>query len=448
MPYILNSDEDIQGMLRVIGVGSLQELYAHLPLEVKLSQPLDLAPGLSEEETRKVIKMLAQKNRPLSEFNSFLGAGCYDHYVPSALDFISNRSEFLTGYTPYQAECSQGILQAIYEYQSYICILTGMEVSNASLLDGASSLAEATLMALRLKPEEKTILVSKSIHPEYRQTLKTYLSGFNYEIIELDFDREGRLNIDILKQYINSGVNCLAIQSPNFFGVIEDLERLVSLCKEKGILSILVTNPISLAILKSPGSLGIDIVCGEGSPLGGKPNWGGPGFGFLASRRENLRQMPGRIVGRTVDKEGKSAYCLTLQAREQHIRREKATSNICSNHSLNAILAAVYLALMGKDGFTRVSLYSLNLAHYLKEELEKIKGVRIKFGAPFFNEFVWEVKDAPGLMNRLYRKKIIAGLYLGNFYPALANCVLSTCTEKKTKQEIDAFIRVIKGYVQ
>lgn len=443
MPYILNTQKEIKEMLNCINLNSIEDLYSHLPKEIILEKSLNLPMGLSELEVKKIIEKLAQKNQPIKNFNSFLGAGCYDHYIPSACNYILSRSEFSTPYTPYQAECSQGALQAIYEYQSYICLLTGMDVSNASLFDGASSLAESVLMSLRIT-QRKKVLIASSIHPEYRQTLKTYLSGLDVGIEEIGFEREGSLDIKNLKKYLNDEVSCLAIQSPNFFGIIEKINLISPIVKEKKAQLILVTYPLSLAILKEPAYLGVDIVCGDGQPLGGSLNFGGPTFGFLATKNEFLRQIPGRIVGKTIDKDGKICYCLTLQTREQHIRREKATSNICTNQSLNAIGAAIYLSLLGKEEFTKVASYSLNLAHFLYNELKKLKNVELPFSTQFFNEFVWKINDAKKVIDKLYKKKIIAGLYLGNFYPQLENCILSCCTEKKTKEEIFEFIKALK----
>jgi glycine dehydrogenase subunit 1 len=373
--------------------------------------------------------------------------GCYKHYLPSALKFIINRSEFTTSYTPYQAECSQGTLQALYEYQSYVCLLTGMQVSNASLLDGASSLAEAVLMSLRIT-QKKKVLVAKTIHPQYRKVLSTYLSGYDFIIQEIEFDKEGFVDLEDLKSYLDKTCACFCFQNPNFFGLIEDVEKICSLIKGKEILPILVVNPLSLAILKEPASLGVEIVCGDGNGLGGSLSFGGPSFGFLATKEKYLRQMPGRIVGETQDLEGKRCFCLTLQTREQHIRREKATSNICSNQSLNAIAFCVYLALLGKEDFFKFALYSLNLTHYLFERLKEIEKVNFPFSSRFFNEFVWEIDFCEEILESLYKKKIIPGYYLGKDYPSLKKAILSCCTETKTKEEIDEFVKTLKEIIK
>ncbi len=439
MPYILNTDKEIKQMLKTIGVESVDQLYSVLPEEIKLKEPLNLASGLSEFDVKNKVTALSEKNKPLARFNSFLGAGCYDHYVPAAVSFILSRSQFLTAYTPYQAECSQGILQAIYEYQSYICRLTGMDLSNASLFDGASALAEAVLMALRITRKRK-VIISSITHPEYKQTLKTYLSGFDFTIEEIGANSEGLVDLEELRHSLDDEVGCIAFQSPNFFGLIEETKQLSEIAKRNKALAVMVTNPLSLAMLKEPAKLGIDIVCGDGQPLGGSLSFGGPSFGFIATKNEYTRQMPGRIVGMTEDKKGSTAYCLTLQTREQHIKREKATSNICSNQSLNAIGAAVYLSLMGKKGLKEVASYSFSNAQYFYQRLKELRGVKLTFGPRFFNEFVWEIENAPKIIDILYKKNIIAGYYLGKDFPQYKNSILSCCTEKKKKSEIDALV--------
>ncbi|MFA6281966.1 MAG: aminomethyl-transferring glycine dehydrogenase subunit GcvPA [Candidatus Omnitrophota bacterium] len=443
MPYILNTEKDTREMFGAIGISSLDDLYRHLPGSIRINKNLNLPSGLSEQELRNCLTALAAKNKTINKFNSFLGAGSYNHYIPAAINPIISRTEFLTAYTPYQAECSQGILQAIYEYQSYVCLLTGMDVSNASLFDGGSSLAESVLMSLRITKRNK-IIISSSIHPEYKKTLYTYLSGFNFKVQEVNFESQGLTDINLLKAGLDDDTACVALQSPNFFGIIEMTEKISSLAKENGALTIQVTNPVSLAILKEPVRQGVDIVCGDGQALGGHLSFGGPSFGFIATKNEFLRQLPGRIVGKSTDKEGKPAYCLTMQAREQHIKREKATSNICSNQSLNAISAAVYLSLLGKEGLYNCALYSLNLTHYFYARLSEIKSIKLNFSKHFFNEFVWSVDNPKALMKKLYKKEIIAGLALDRFYPELKNGILSCCTEVKSKEQIDDFIEKLK----
>ncbi|MCK4917025.1 MAG: aminomethyl-transferring glycine dehydrogenase subunit GcvPA [Candidatus Omnitrophica bacterium] len=442
MPYILNTQKDIKDILKCLGLSSIDGLFKRIPEQLKLKNSVNLLKGLSEFETKNVLMGLADKNISIDSCNSFLGAGCYDHYIPAALSYILSIPQFLTAYTPYQAECSQGILQAIYEYQTYICLLTGMDVSNASLFDGASALSEAVLMALRINKKNK-ILISQSVHPEYKETLKTYLSGLGFIIKEVGFNNQGIVDNQALFECLDDDVSCFAFQSPNFFGLIENVNELVHEVKGKCVIPIMATNPLSLSILKEPGALGVDIVCGDGQTLGGNLNYGGPSFGFIATGKKYIRQIPGRIVGATVDKEGKDAYCLTLQTREQHIRREKATSNICSNQSLNAIGAAVYLSLLGKEGLKDAALYSFSNAQYLYKRLKEVRGINVPFKPTIFNEFIWEVEDALIIIEKLYKRNIIPGYYLEDKFPKFKNCILSCCTEKKNKKDIDDFINAI-----
>jgi len=440
MPYILNTSEDIQEMLKAVGVSSLEELYSQIPSEIKLKSPLNLPDGLSEFEVKKAVEKLCEKNTPIDKFNSFLGAGCYDHYIPAVVEFVLSLPQFLTAYTPYQAECSQGILQAIYEYQSFICLLTGMDVTCASLLDGASAFAEAVLMSLRLKKRKKVVMTG-CLHPEYKQTLYTYLSGFDFTVEELKAGSKGTVEPEVLKKSLDNETACFAFASPNFFGLVENVKELAAIAKERKVLTVMAVNPLSLAVLKEPGKFGVDIVCGDGQPLGGSLNFGGPSFGFLAAKKEYLRQLPGRIAGKTTDKQGKPAYCLTLQAREQHIRREKAASNICSNQSLNTIGAAVYLSLMGAQGLKNAAIYSFSNAQYLYQRLKEVEGVKLPYSECFFNEFVWEVENAQEVVDKLYQKNIIAGYCLSKAIPERKRSVLSCCTEKKSKEDIDSFIK-------
>lgn len=447
MPYIFNTQDDISKMAKTIAIDSVDSLFAHLPEKIKLKTSLNLERGLSEREVKAAVEGLARKNRTISEFNSFLGAGVYQHYIPEALSYIISNPQFTTAYTPYQAEISQGILQTIYEYQSYISLLTAMDVTNASLFDGASSLAEAVLMSLRINKRQKIVL-AQSIHPEYRQTVETYLAGFNYQISIAAINKEGKIDRQWLKDNLDNNCACLAIQSPNFLGVIEDTSDLANLVHDQGGVLIMVTDPYPLAVLKEPKELGVDIVCGDGQPLGGSLGFGGSSLGFLATKEEYLRQMPGRIVGRTTDQNNRIAYCLTLQAREQHIRREKATSNICSNQSLHAFIFTVYLALIGQEGFKKNMVYSANLSHYLYERLKKIEAVNLPLTGPFINEFVWRIDKAQLIIDYLYKKGIIAGFNLGTKYPEYKDCILSCCTETKSKKDIDKFITVLKQAIK
>ncbi len=442
MPYILNTDEDLRKMLKVVGVSSIDKLYSSIPSRIRLGNLLNIPKGCSEQEVRKAVKGLSEQNTTVNKLNSFLGAGCYDHYIPAALSFILSRSQFVTAYTPYQAECSQGILQTIYEYQSFLCLLTGMDVSNASMLDGASSFAEAVLMSLRITKRRKIILAGV-IHPEYRKTLYTYLAGFDFIIEEVSLRDNGLVNREALERTLNEDTAVCAFSSPNFFGLIENAEDLAAIASAKGALTVMITNPLSLALFKEPGSLGMDIVCGDGQPLGGSLGLGGSSFGFLTARKDYLRQMPGRIVGKTKDSEGKDAFCLTLQTREQHIRREKAASNICSNQSLCAITAAIYLSLVGREGLKEAALYSLNNTQYLYRRLKQVRGVKIPYLPQVFNEFVWETEDARRVKDELYKRNIIIGYYLGDKFSQHKNGILSCCTEKKSKEDIDNFVNTL-----
>ncbi len=441
MPYILNTDTDTKQMLKTVRAASVDDLFKRIPSQIRLAGPLNIPQGVSEMEAQARLEKLSEKNARLSSFNSFLGAGCYDHYVPAVSGLLSG-SPFVTAYTPYQAECSQGTLQAIYEYQTYLCILTGMDVSNASLLDGASALAEAALMALRLSGRRK-IIIAGMIHPEYEKTLRTYVSGFDFEIETLAPSSQGIADLPALKQALDARAGCLIVQSPNFFGLIEEAEQCAAMARAAGAVMVMVTNPLSLAVFKEPAALGVDIVCGDGQPLGGNLNFGGPSFGFLATKNEFLRQIPGRIVGKTTDAAGNTAFCLTLQTREQHIRREKATSNICSNHSLNVIAALLYLALMGRQGLLDAAVYSMSNTRCLYKRLKEVRGVSIPFAPNFFNEFLWEVNDAQAVLDQLRRKRIIAGYFIGNHLRNFPNGIISCCTEKKMKSDIDLFVNTL-----
>jgi len=405
MTYVPNTIKDQKEMLKTVGKPSVDELFADIPEKVKLKKEISLPKPLSEPELLEELKNLSEKNKTSS---SFLGGGSYNHFIPSVVKHIVSRSEFYTAYTPYQAEVSQGILQVIYEYQTMICELTGMDVANASMYDGATAMAEAAFLACRATTRKK-VVVSRAVHPEYRKVLKTYTDGGQVDLVETDDNMIG-----------GQGVACFILQQPNFFGCIEEVKGLADQFHSKGALFIVVADPISLGILKAPGDYGADIVVGEGQSLGNPRNFGGPGLGIFAVKKPFIRQMPGRIVGQTVDKEGKRGFCLTLQTREQHIRREKAPSNICSNEALAALAATVYLSVMGKQGLRKVAELCLQKANYLKN---KFKG-QLAFNTPTFKEFVIRTE-----------KKI--GLDLGQFYPEMKNHRLICVTELTKKEEMD-----------
>ncbi|MBM4051005.1 MAG: aminomethyl-transferring glycine dehydrogenase subunit GcvPA, partial [Planctomycetes bacterium] len=388
MPYIQNTPSDVQAMLKAAGVGSLDELFASIPAHLKLNRPLDLPPALSELELLGHVSDLARRNRHLDECVSFLGAGVYDHFIPAVVDQLASRSEFYTSYTPYQPEVSQGVLQVFFEYQTLICQLTGMDVSNASMYDGASALAEAVLMACHIASPgaKRRALVPRTLHPEYRHVLRTYMKHFELELVEIGYE-DGIIRLDELERECKSGAACVVVQNPNFFGCVEPVRRISAVAKQAGALLVACVDPISLGILEAPGAYGADIVVGDGQPLGNHPSFGGPHFGFMACRQEFVRKMPGRIVGETVDHDGRRGFVLTLQTREQHIRREKATSNICTSMALCALRGTVYLAALGKLGLRRVAELCLQKSHYLRDEIAKLPGFKPRFTAPFFKEF-------------------------------------------------------------
>ncbi|MDI6600714.1 MAG: aminomethyl-transferring glycine dehydrogenase subunit GcvPA [Thermoanaerobacteraceae bacterium] len=442
MDYIPNTDREREEMLKSIGVSSIEDLFSDIPDNVKFNSRLNLPEAMSELEVKRQMAALAESNAEAEHYTYFIGGGIYDHYIPSAVSHIIGRSEFYTAYTPYQPEISQGTLQSIFEYQTMICELTGMDVSNASIYDGASAMAEAGIMAVKVKDKGR-ILVSKTVHPEYRRVLETYTAGMDIDIIEVDY-RDGVTDIEDLKTKLKD-VDGLIVQNPNFFGCLEDMEALSSLIHDAGGLFITVADPISLGVLKAPGEYGADIVCGDGQALGNPMNFGGPHLGFLATKEQFVRYMPGRIVGQTVDNRGNTGYVLTLQTREQHIRREKATSNICSNQALCALAATVYLSLMGKKGLKEVGEQCVSKSHYLAGELKKA-GFGMAFDKPFFKEFVIKLdKDATPVIDSLLKKKIIAGIDLSRFYPELKGCMMIAVTEKRTKQEMDELVAGLEG---
>jgi len=463
--YIPNTREDQAKMLSAIGVDSIGELFSDIPEDIRLNRDMDLPAGMSELELISHMRTIASENMNAADHPCFLGAGVYDHYIPSVVGNVLARSEFYTSYTPYQPEISQGMLQAIFEYQTMICRLTGMDVSNASMYDGATALAEAALMAVRVTGREK-VLVSRSVHPQYREVIDTYASHAGIEVLEISISG-GVTDPDELRKGLSgtgdtavddaaaggatkkgkSGAAAVILQSPNFFGIIEDMEALTEIAHEYGALSVACVDPISLAILEAPGEYGADIVAGEGQALGNPLNYGGPHFGFLAAKQKLVRKMPGRIVGQTTDNEGRRGFVLTLQAREQHIRREKAVSNICSNQALNALAATVYLSVMGKQGLKDVAELCLSKSHYACSKLLDTGKFEKVNDAPFFKEFIVRAVDEPveAINSRLLDNGIIGGLALESHYPEMKNCWLVAVTEKRTRQEIDAFVEVAAG---
>ena len=444
MDYLPLSEKEIKEMLKTIGVENLEDLFKSIPEKIKLKEELNLPGPLSEPELINYFQNLASKNKS-SEFLSFLGAGAYPHFIPCVVDYLSQRGEFLTPYTPYQPELSQGTLQITFEFQTLICQLTGMDVSNASLYDGSTAMVEAALMAWRVKNKPK-ILISRAVHPEYREVARTYFKNLDIDLIEINYNQNGETDINELKEKIDNEVAGIIVQSPNFFGIIEKIEKISQIAHSSGIIMITtVVEPLSLAILKPPGECGADIVAGEGQSFGLPLSFGGPYLGILACKSEFVRQMPGRIVGETQDVEGKKGYVLTLSTREQHIRREKATSNICTNQAWCAIRATIYLAVMGKKGLRELAWQNLQKANYARKELNKLEGINVKFKSYFFNEFVVEFKKDLEKINELLREDgIIGGLCLKKHYPELENCMLICVTEMHKKSDIDKFVTSLK----
>ena len=441
MDFIPNTDSDRADMLKDIKVDSVSSLFKDIPSSLLLKDKLKISSGLSEIEVKDLLRKISEKNRV--GLSCFLGAGSYKHFIPSVVNHIISRSEFYTAYTPYQPELSQGMLQSIYEYQTMICSLTGMDVANASMYDGASALAESCIMAANIT-KKKEILISDSVHPDYMAVVRTYCEAHGFSLVTVDF-RDGVTSINKLKAKISDKTAAFLVQSPNFFGCIEDLNRIEQIVHSYGaLLNVCVVEATSLGILKSPGSFGADIVVGEGQSFGNSLNFGGPYLGIMATKKQNVRHLPGRIVGGTTDKNGNKGYILNLQAREQHIRREKASSNICSNQALNALAATVYLSSLGKNGLRDVASLCLQKAYYLFSSLADA-GVKILFNAPFYNEFVVKVDNAKKVNLELLNNGIIGGLELGKYYPLLSDCLLFCVTELNTREEIDKLVDLLKG---
>lgn len=441
---IPNTEEDRKEMLSVIGVESFEELLSNVPQELLNADFSDLGKGLSEYEVLELLKGLANGNVSSGEAVSFLGGGAYDHFVPSIIGEIISRSEYLTAYTPYQAEVSQGTLQAIFEYQSMICALTGMDVANASMYDGASALAESGLLACRHTKRNK-LVVASTITQAYRDVVKTYIQGSDIELVFVPFEN-GVTDIEALSSLVDAETAAVMLQTPNFFGCIEDAEEAGKIARENGSLFIVSADPISLGILKKPGEYGADIVVGEGQSLGTPTQFGGPYLGIFAAKMNLVRRMPGRIAGQTWDLDGNRGYVLTLQTREQHIRRERATSNICTNQGIVMLSAAIYMSIMGKEGIYKVAELSTQKSHYLAEQISELSGFEVMFGSPFFKEFVVKTPVDPSIIiESLLEENIFAGIDLSGFDYGIDNGLLICVTEKRTKEEMDRFVELLGG---
>lgn len=436
--YIPSSEAAQKKMLTAIGVESISDLFAHLPQAVRDAADFsEVLPALDDITLRKHLLALSGKNVTMDSHACFLGAGIYDHFLPPIVSSICGRSEFYTAYTPYQPEASQGVLQSIYEFQSLVCQLFGMDVCNASMYDGATALAEAVIMACDLKKRKKVALPS-TLHPSCRQVIETYSLPLGIELVTVDADTStGQLPVGIPE-----GVACLVVQSPNFHGVIEDLKALADAAHEADALLVATVNPIALGLLETPGACGVDICVAEGQSLGVFPALGGPLLGIFTCRKEFLRRIPGRIVGVTTDSEGTRAFVMTLRAREQDIRRDTATSNICTNQALFALAATVYMAAYGKTGMAQVSNLNLQKAHYAAEQIAQIPGYSLAYSGPFFNEFVVKTPSDPVALNK---KLLEAGILGGLPLPELGNAMLLCVTEQRSKEEIDSLVQVLKG---
>ena len=432
MSYIPHTEEDRSAMLATIGVESIAELFTDIPEALQLKEPLDVPPALDPHSILATLREYSRLNRSLDEMVSFLGAGVYQHAVPSAVAALIGRGEFLSAYTPYQPEASQGYLQTIYEFQTMICELTGMEVANASMYDGATAAAEAAVMAHGVTGRDK-IVVSRALHPHYRECIHTYAPAVGCTVVEALWDE--------LEAAIDEQTACVVWQYPDFFGRVLSPSHLVNRAKEVGALTVCAAEPVSLGVLRPPGAFGVDVVVGEGQPLGVPMGYGGPHVGFFCVKKDLVRAIPGRIVGKTHDKDGRRGFVMTLRTREQDIRREKATSNICTNQALMALAATIYISLLGKQGFREVAEACVRNAHYCAEQLLRIPGVSMLFpDDPFAFEFgVRLPRDAEAVRDALLEQGILAGLPLGRFYDDRKDCLLIAATEVRTRAEMDRF---------
>ena len=446
MSYIPNTPEDQQAMLATLGLSSLEELLTPVPENVRLRRPLDLPPAVAEPDLKRLLNNLAAQNQNLDSTLSFLGAGTYDHAIPSVVPHLQRRSEFVTSYTPYQPEVSQGMLQTIYEFQTMVCQITGLDIANASLYDGATALVEAVLLAVGPGGRGE-VVISEGVDPQYRTVLHTYAHARGFSVKEVP-TRDGVTSVEDLDAAVSPTTSAVVIQQPNFFGCIEDMRAIEPIAhKGKAVFVTNITEPASLGILASPGDYGADIAVGELMSFGNTMSYGGPALGFMSARSKYMRLLPGRLVGQTVEEGGdkQTGYVLTLQTREQHIRRERATSNICTNQSLLAVGATIYMAALGKQGFRELGELCLQKAHYAFRQITALSGYKAAFNSPFFDEFVIEVPvSIRTLQQHFDQAGIIGGYPLGEGYPDMDRCMLFCVTETRTKQDIDYLVDVLK----
>ena len=446
MRYTPHTPSDQEQMLRTIGIDSIEELYQHIPETLRARAKIELPVGLTELAVRRRLSALASSNATATDWSFFLGGGIYHHFIPSAVDAIISRSEFATSYTPYQPEVSQGTLQALFEYQTLICQLTGMEISNAGVYDGASAAAEAVLMSRRIQPmSRRRVLISRALHPHYRAVIATYLRNLgDVQLDEVPFGVNGATDLAELTRKVDHQSMCIIVGYPNFFGIIEDLAPIQTACAESGAQLITVTSEaLALALLKPPGAWGADIAVGEGQSLGVPMTLGGPGYGFFASQKKFVRNLPGRLVGQTVDTEGRRGFVLTLATREQHIRREKATSNICTSQTLCTLASTVFMSLLGKSGLRRMAEVNVSRAYEAQDRLAGQPQLESCFTGAFFNEFVLRARNLERLLQRCNAARIVPGVPLGQWYPELKDCLLVCVTEMNEREEIEHLVRII-----
>lgn len=451
MRYLPHTPEEVASMLKTIGVDSIDDLFDSIPKDVRLRQPLELPEAMFEPKLRKHMQLLSDRNIHVEEAKSFIGGGAYNHYIPSVISPLIKRGEFLTAYTPYQAEVSQGTLQAIYEFQTMMCELTGMEVANASNYDLSTSCAEALMMAERVSRKKKA-LIAKTLHPHYQQVIKTYLKNQGFELVELPYDEQGQLDASVLAEKVDDDVGALLVQSPNFFGVVEDVATISQTLKQKNQKALLIAanpEPLSYSVLPSPGEIGADIALAEGMSFGLGLNFGGPYLGIFATQEKYIRQMPGRLVGETVDKEGKRSYTLTFATREQHIRRERATSNICTNQGLMALAASIYLSLMGPEGLKKLALINMERRAYFEEQIRKKSSDALVFSGPRFNEVVVKLKTpVMEAVVEVLKDGFFPGVDLSNYYPELEGHLLVCTTEMNSKLDIEMLAEKLGRFVK
>ncbi len=446
MRYLPHTEVDVQQMLEQIGVSDIDDLFSGVPEECRLKRPLDLPAAKSESETLSFLRGLAEQNTKVSDWDSFLGGGAYNHFIPSVIDQLISRSEFYTAYTPYQPEISQGTLQAIFEFQTLICQLTGMDVANASMYDGASACAEAVLLTIRAGKKRHKVLLSQALPPQYRETVATYCRYLEVELVDVPI--QGGVTDQVeLKALLDDQVAAVVVGYPNYFGQIEDLAAIGESTHASGArLVAAVAEPLALALYKSPGELGADVVVGEGQSFGVPLSYGGPGIGFFAVRKKDMRVLPGRLVGEATDQDGQTGYVLTLATREQHIRREKATSNICSNQGMCILMVSIYLALHGKQGLRQLAKINYAKATYAKEKIAQLDGFTVTFAGESFNEFVVTCNEpVAALKKRLEQQGILAGISLGRDYSDLEDGLLVCVTEQNSREQIDRLVLALAG---